>query len=75
MTSHKGKEIIASGWRASGISDALKLWKAGIPSIDPFHDLYPVMSSRASSTRNTSSLQHPGRRESSGFFRGLQQKT
>ena len=43
MTSEKGKEIILSGWRAAGISDAIRLGILGLPSIDPFEDLDPLV--------------------------------
>ena len=44
FTSSKGKDIIISGWRASGILDALKLGSVGLPSIDPFDDIDPLVS-------------------------------
>ena len=74
MTSHKGKEIIASGWRASGISDALKLGTAGIQSIDPFHDLDPLMS-QEQAQQETHLLCNIPEEERVLIFRGLQQKT
>lgn len=43
MTSEKGKEIILSGWRAAGISDAIRLGILGLPTIDPFEDLDPLV--------------------------------
>ena len=43
MTSEKGKEIILSGWGAAGISDAIRLEILGLPSIDPFEDLDPLV--------------------------------
>ena len=43
MTSEKGKEIILSGWGAAGISDAIRLGILGLPSIDPFEDLDPLV--------------------------------
>ena len=39
MTTSKGKEIIDSGWKAAGISDAVKLDSSKLPPIDPFHDI------------------------------------
>ena len=39
MTSAEGKKYIHSGWRASGITDAIKMGKANLPPIDPFNDL------------------------------------
>ena len=43
MTSAKGKKYIHSGWRASGITDAIKMGKANFPPIDPFNDLDPLL--------------------------------
>ena len=43
MTISKGKEIIASGWKAAGIFDAIKLGSAKMPPIDPFHDIDPML--------------------------------
>eukprot|EP00794_Sanderia_malayensis_P013334 gene13334-14712_t len=45
MTSAKGKEIISSGWRAAGIKDAVRLGLKNLPTIDPFHDIDPLLSS------------------------------
>ena len=39
MTSAEGKKYIYSGWRASGITDAIKIGKANFPPTDPFNDL------------------------------------
>ena len=39
----KDLEIIRSGWRAVNFSDALKLGSNGLPSIDPFHDIVPLL--------------------------------
>ena len=44
MTTSKGKEIIDNGWKAAGISDALELGSSKMPSIDPFHDIDPMLS-------------------------------
>jgi len=44
MTTSKGREIIDSGWKASGISDAIKLGSEKMPSIDPFKDIDPMLS-------------------------------
>lgn len=43
MTSVKGKEIIASGWRSAGITDAIRLGTKELPPIDPFHDIDPLV--------------------------------
>ena len=43
MTSEKGKDLIDGGWKASGIFDATKLGSEKMPSIDPFHDIDPLL--------------------------------
>ena len=54
MSSQEGKEIIASGWKKSGIYDALKLGSKGLPPLDPFDDICPLM--EAVETNETLSL-------------------
>ena len=39
MTNSQGKEIIMSGWKASGIIEAIKKGLARLPSLDPFNHL------------------------------------
>ena len=55
MTTSKGKEIIDSGWKAAGISDAVKLGSSKLPPIDPFHDIDPMLGDESKS-RNRHSL-------------------
>ena len=43
MTSSKGVELVKSGWRASGIQDAVSLGLEKLPSIDPFEELDPMI--------------------------------
>ena len=43
MTTKKGKDLIDGGWKASGIFDAIKLGSEKMPSIDPFHDIDPLL--------------------------------
>ena len=43
MTTEKGKDLIVGGWKASGIFDAIKLGSEKVPSIDPFHDIDPLL--------------------------------
>ena len=38
MISAKGKKYIYSGWRASGVTDAVHMCKVNLPPIDPFND-------------------------------------
>ena len=49
MTTSKGKEIIDSGWKAAGISDAVKLGSSKLPPIDPFHDIDPMLGDESES--------------------------
>jgi hypothetical protein len=42
ITWDNGKEIINSGWRTSGITDAILFGTLGIPSIDPFNDINDI---------------------------------
>ena len=43
MTTSKGKEIIHSGWKAAGISDAVKFVSSKLQPIDPFRDIDPML--------------------------------
>ena len=43
MTTPKGKEIIENGWKAAGIYDAIKVGSIGLPPIDPFNDIEPML--------------------------------
>ena len=45
MTSESGATVILNGWKASGIYDALKMGSSNLPSIDPFHDILPLLES------------------------------
>ena len=45
MTSESGSTVILNGWKASGIYDALKMGSSNLPSIDPFHDISPLLES------------------------------
>ena len=44
MTSENGVKIIKSGWRAPGNLDAIELGSNTLPSIDPFDDIDPLLS-------------------------------
>ena len=50
MTTSKGKEIIDRGWKAAGISDAVKLGSSKLPPIDPFHDIDPMLDDESESS-------------------------
>ena len=45
MTSESGSKVIVSGWKASGIFDAVEMGSSVLPSIDPFQDISPLISS------------------------------
>ena len=50
MTTSKGKEIIDSGWKAAGISDAVKLGSSKLPPIDHFHDIDRMLGDESESS-------------------------
>ena len=51
------KEIIDSGWKTAGISDAVKLGSSKLAPIDPFHDIDPMLGHESeSSNRNLLAL-------------------
>ena len=50
MTTSKGKEIIDSGWKVTGISDAVKLGSSKLPPIDPFHEIDPMLGDESESS-------------------------
>ena len=43
MASERGIEIVESGWRASGILDALRMGSSALPSIHPFAVIDPML--------------------------------
>ena len=43
MSSTEGKAVIASGWKKSGIFDAINLGLSGLPMLDPFNDICPLI--------------------------------
>ena len=45
MSTDDGKEIVANGWKKAGIFDAIKLGSSGLPSLDPFADICPLIES------------------------------
>ena len=44
-SSDSGAKVIVNGWKASGIFDAVEMGSAALPSIDPFHDISPLIAS------------------------------
>lgn len=43
MSSPEGKAVISSGWKKSGIYDAIRLGSSKLPALDPFNDICPLM--------------------------------
>ena len=43
MTSEAGKSVVLNGWEKSGITDGIKLGKSKLPTLDPFHDIDPLI--------------------------------
>jgi len=58
MTTGDGKKNIMSGWRASGIEDAVKLGSNNLPTVDPFSDLDPMLDGSISKGQNLNALCH-----------------
>ena len=54
MSSLEGKVVIASGWRKSGILDAVGMGLSKLPVLDPFNDICPSVD--ASLPKETLSL-------------------
>ena len=48
MTTCKGSKIIESGWRAAGISNAIQLGSKGLPPIDTFQAIDPLLEKKCS---------------------------
>ena len=53
-SSPEGKVVITSGWRKSGILDAVEMGLSKLPVFDPFNDIYPLVD--ASLPKETLSL-------------------
>ena len=45
MTTPKGKDVIANGWKSSDITEALERRKNDFGSLDPFSDIKPLADS------------------------------
>ena len=59
MASSEGKKYIESGWKTSGITDAISMGKENLPPIDPFNDLDPLLPSIEESEENVSVIAIP----------------
>ena len=46
MTSLHGKNVILKGWEKAGINDGIKIGTAGLPSLDPFDEVDPIVRGR-----------------------------
>ena len=56
MTTKAGSEISINGWRASGIADAINFGTEGLPSLDPFQDIVPLVSNMGDSEWNIGTI-------------------
>ena len=43
ITSENGSSVIINGWKAAGIYEAIKAGSSGLQSINPFEDIYPLV--------------------------------
>jgi len=44
MSTEAGKVVTISGWKRSGIFDAIQMGSKGLPSLDPFAEISPLPS-------------------------------
>ena len=54
MSTVKGKDVIANGWKRSGIFDAIRLGSSQLPPLDPFNDICPMFGSLTMPTETLS---------------------
>ena len=50
ITTSQGKEIIDNGWKAAGISDAVKVGSSKLLPTDHFHDIDPMLGDESKSS-------------------------
>ena len=43
FTSEAGRKIVANGWKAAGITNAISKGVKGLPMLDPFHSIDPLV--------------------------------
>ena len=43
MTSNEGKQVCLKGWQVAGIKNAVAKGMSGLPSLDPFNDIDPML--------------------------------
>ena len=46
IMSENGSSVIINGWKAAGIYNAIKAGSSGLPSINPFKDISPLVTKR-----------------------------
>ena len=46
MTSLQGKNVILTGWEKAVINDGIKMETTGLPSLDPFDEVEPIIRGR-----------------------------
>lgn len=67
MTTEAAQNIIHGGWKAAGISEALRMGSNGLESLDPFQDLDPMIEQEQESNRSTNSILNASEDQISGF--------
>ena len=45
MSTYEGKEIFSNGWKKAVFFDAVKFSSSGLPSLDPFADIFSLIES------------------------------
>ena len=69
MTSGKGKDVIANGWKSAGIMEALERGKNEFGDLDPFSDIDPLMESTARSTDDAQEIASAEQIQQKGYRR------
>lgn len=54
MSTEAGKIVVINGWKRAGIYDSVSMGSNGLPSLDPFNDLNPLLPECRSFSENTS---------------------
>ena len=69
VTSGKGNDVIANGWKSAGIMEAPKRGKNGFGDLDPFSDSDPLMESTAHSTDDAQEIASAEQIQQKGYQR------
>ena len=69
MTSGKGKNVIANGWKSVSIMEALKRGKNEFGDLDPFSDIDPLMKGTAHSTDDAQEIVSAEQIQQKGYQR------